>query len=179
MKKKRSLRNKFTGKKRWVIVGGVVVLLVAGVAVHSAISDKNSSEDSRYRVAKVSQQTSFTLTGSVEPVQKEILDNLSDCVIIFGSNGRLLFYNKAYLTLWNCKEIFLQNEPTIADFIESQKSFFTNYDNWNELKQDIIDHISSFTTKSFDLVRNDKVKIEVVSSTLSDGSIMLTYKKVI
>ena len=112
-------------------------------------------------------------------VQKEILDNLSDCVIIFGSNGRLLFYNKAYLTLWNCKEIFLQNEPTIADFIESQKSFFTNYDNWNELKQDIIDHISSFTTKSFDLVRNDKVKIEVVSSTLSDGSIMLTYKKVI
>ena len=44
MKKKRSLRNKFTGKKRWVIVGGVVVLLVAGVAVHSAISDKNSSE---------------------------------------------------------------------------------------------------------------------------------------
>lgn len=37
MKKKRSLRNKFTGKKRWVIVGGVVVLLVAGVAVHSAI----------------------------------------------------------------------------------------------------------------------------------------------
>ena len=68
MKKKRSLRNKFTGKKRWVIVGGVVVLLVAGVAVQSAISDKNSSEDSKYRVAKVSQQTSFTLTGSVEPV---------------------------------------------------------------------------------------------------------------
>ena len=77
MKKKRSLRNKFTGKKRWVIVGGVVVLLVAGVAVHSAISDKNSSEDSRYRVAKVSQQTSFTLTGSVEPVQREILDTPS------------------------------------------------------------------------------------------------------
>ena len=37
MKKKRSLRNKFTGKKRWVIVGGVVVLLVAGVALQSQI----------------------------------------------------------------------------------------------------------------------------------------------
>lgn len=52
MKKKRSLRNKFTGKKRWVIVGGVVVLLVAGVAVHSAISDKNLSEDSNIALLK-------------------------------------------------------------------------------------------------------------------------------
>lgn len=102
MKKKRSLRNKFTGKKRWVIVGGVVVLLVAGVAVHSAISDKNLSEDSKYRVTKVSQQTSFTLTGSVEPVQKEILDTPSgDIQSINVKNGEHVEQGQAILTTHN------------------------------------------------------------------------------
>ena len=62
MKKKRSLRNKFTGKKRWVIVGGVVVLLVAGVAVHSAISDKNSSVIITYLKISVNQKNHVFLS---------------------------------------------------------------------------------------------------------------------
>lgn len=110
-------------------------------------------------------------------IQREILDNLTDSVIIFGPNGRLLFYNKAYLSLWNCKEIFLQNDPTIPELVESFKGYFSNYDNWNELKNDIVEHISSSTTKSFNLTRNDKVRIEVISAVLSDGSIMVTQRK--
>ena len=45
-------------------------------------------------------------------VQEEILNNLFDAVIIFGSNGRLKAYNQAYLSLWNLEELFLEGFET-------------------------------------------------------------------
>lgn len=115
--------------------------------------------------------------NSLLSVQKEILDNLMDAVLIFGSNGRLKFYNQAYLMLWQIEELFLQNEPNLAELIESQKEFFSNVENWNSLKTDIINHLTNFTTKTFTLNRHDNISIDVLSSLLSDGSIMIIYKK--
>lgn len=115
--------------------------------------------------------------NSLISVQKEILDNLFDPVLIFGSNGRLNFYNKAYLNLWAVDEMELQNEPGISDIIESQAKFFENVEDWERLKKDIIQHMTSLTTKSFSLNRSDGLSIEVLTAVLSDGSIMITYKQ--
>lgn len=109
-------------------------------------------------------------------VQKEILDNLFDGVLIFGSNGRLKFYNQAYLKLWKIEEIFLQKEPNFSEIIDSQKIFFSNVDDWNLLKKDILKHLTNVTTKAFALNRNDGTCVEVVSSNLSDSSMMVTFK---
>lgn len=115
--------------------------------------------------------------NSLISVQKEILDNMFDAVLIFGSNGRLKFYNQAYLSLWQLEELFLQKEPNIAELIESQNKFFSNVEDWNNLKADIINHLINFTTKTFTLKRFDNISLEVLSAILSDGSIMITYKK--
>lgn len=115
--------------------------------------------------------------NSLLSVQKEILDNMFDAVLIFGSNGRLIFYNQAYLKLWQIEEIELQNEPGIAETVETHSKFFDNVENWKKLKADIINHLTSFTTKSFSINRSDHLSIEVLSAVLSDGSIMITYKK--
>lgn len=109
-------------------------------------------------------------------VQKEILDNLFDAVIIFGSNGRLNAYNQAYLSLWNIEEIFLQKEPSLAELLEEQHHFFDNVEDWQGLKDDIIRHLTNANTKTFCLTRNDGIQIEILSSLLSDGSIMVTSK---
>lgn len=106
-------------------------------------------------------------------VQKEILDGLDVAVFIIAPNGRLSLYNEAYRKLWNHKDIFLQNDPTIQELIESAKDVFPLVDNWNELKNDIISHIANMTTKSFRLTRRDNVKIDVKSFLLSDGSLMV------
>ena len=116
--------------------------------------------------------------NSLLSVQKEILDNLFDPVLIFASNGRLIFYNKAYLNMWKADEVLLQSEPGIDEIIEAQSGFFANVDNWERLKMDIIKHLTSLTTKSFSLKRSDGVSIEVLTSVLSDGSIMITYKQI-
>ena len=106
-------------------------------------------------------------------VQKEILDGLDVAVFIIAPNGRLSLYNEAYRKLWNHKDIFLQNDPTIQELIESAKDVFPLVDNWSELKNDIISHIANMTTKSFRLTRRDNVKIDVKSFLLSDGSLMV------
>ena len=115
--------------------------------------------------------------NSLLSVQQELLDNLFDGVVIFGSNGRLKFYNQSYLKLWNLPEIFLQKEPTISELWEAHQRYFSYVENWPELKKDIINHIMSTTTKTFSLTRNNNTVVEVLSSLLSDGSIMVTCKK--
>lgn len=115
--------------------------------------------------------------NSLISVQKESLNNLFDAVLIFASDGRLNFYNKAYLKLWNVDESFLKQKPSIPELIESQKSFFSRAKDWNRLKEDIFEHIIDVTTKTFALNRDDIDNVEVLSRTLPDDSIMITYRK--
>lgn len=117
--------------------------------------------------------------NSLLAIQKESLENLFDAVIIFGFDGHLNFYNQSYLNLWNIEEDILEKEPNISELVETQKDFFKKVEDWKSLKADIINHIISFTTKSFILSRDDIDKVEVMSRTLSDGSIMVTYKQLL
>ena len=111
-------------------------------------------------------------------VQKEILENLFDAVLIFGANGRLNFYNEAYIKLWNGKNQFLNQEPNLDELLDSQRDFFDAKENWAELKREITGHVLSMTTKSFILNRSDKVDLDVVTQNLSDGSLMICYQKI-
>lgn len=115
--------------------------------------------------------------NSLLSIQKESLNNLFDAVLIFASNGRLNFYNRAYLKLWNADEGFLKQKPSIPELIESQREYFSKVKDWDSLKEDILEHIIDVTTKTFALNRNDTDNVEVLSKTLPDDSIMITYRK--
>ena len=112
-------------------------------------------------------------------IQSEMLNNLFDAVIIIGNDGHLKFYNQAYIKLWNASKKLLDTEPSLEELIEAQKQFFSHDENWKELKEDIISHLFDMTTKSFILNRNEIDDVEVSSTKLSDGSIMITYQKII
>ena len=98
--------------------------------------------------------------------------------MIFTPNGRLSLYNRAYMELWDYKEIFLQNDPSLQELIEAAKDKFPLVDNWNNLKNDIVSHITNATTKTFMLTRVDGIEIEVTSVLLADGSFMIINRKV-
>ncbi len=114
--------------------------------------------------------------NSLLQVQEEILNNLFDGVIIFGSNGRLKACNQTYLSLWKLDELIVQEEPSLSELLDKEKHFFSNFENWQELKEDIIAHLMNANTRTFRLVRSDGVKIEILSSLLCDDSIMVTNK---
>lgn len=108
-------------------------------------------------------------------VQQNILDNLSDSVIIFGANQRLKFYNRAYLKLWGLNIEKMQDEPKIEDLIAYQKLFFSNIDDWENFRTTMITNIME--NRKFTIVRDDNVEIAVSPQTFFDGSIMVTYSK--
>lgn len=111
-------------------------------------------------------------------VQKELLENLFDAVLIFGANGRLNSYNQAYLKLWKAQKSFLDQEPSLDEVLDSQRGFFSQKENWIELKKEIAAHLLSMTTKSFILNRREQDDLEVAARNLSDGSLMISYKKI-
>lgn len=112
-------------------------------------------------------------------VQQEILNNIEEAVLIFASDGKLKFYNQAYVSLWDADEVVLQKEPSFAEILETQRSFFSRVSNWQELKKDIINHVFSSTTEAFSLNRGDGITIECFSSLLSNESIMVLMHKTV
>lgn len=107
-------------------------------------------------------------------VQQNILDNVSEAILIFGQDQRLKFYNKKYLSLWNARETDLKNLPNLAEVLDMQKDFFTTVPSWEALKQNMMNHILNLGS-SFYLERDDKQRIEAVPVVMADDSIMLTY----
>ena len=54
-------------------------------------------------------------------VQRDILDNIDDSVIIFTPNLRLKTYNSSFLSLWGIAETEIQDTPNIRDILDKQK----------------------------------------------------------
>lgn len=110
-------------------------------------------------------------------VQQEILNNIEEAVLIFAANGRLQFYNQAYVNLWKADEVMLQKDPSFAEILETQKVFFNRVSDWDELKKDILNHVFSSATEAFSLNRSDGLRVECFSALLSNESIMVLMHK--
>ena len=110
-------------------------------------------------------------------VQNEMFNNLFDAVLVFGANGRLQFFNEAYLKLWNADKNFMAAEPSFDEVLDSQRSFFAKDEDWDTLKQGIGANLLNMTSKTMTLQR-DKENLQIAVANLSDGSLMITYKKI-
>ncbi|MBP5352802.1 MAG: PAS domain-containing protein [Alphaproteobacteria bacterium] len=108
-------------------------------------------------------------------MQQNILDNLNDAVVIFGSNRRLKFYNRSYLKLWQVDIAKMQDEPKLEQIISYQNLFFSNVDDWPAFEKTMLANIAE--GRQFDLLRDDNVSIAVSPLIFYDGSIMITYTK--
>ena len=61
--------------------------------------------------------------------------------------------------------------------LDSQKSFLANDTEWYNLKKDIAGHLLSMTTKTLVLSRISGDILDVAARNLSDGSLIITYRK--
>ena len=111
-------------------------------------------------------------------VQNEILTTMFDGILIFGANGRLSFFNDAYITLWNASKEFLQSDPTFDEVLDSQRSFFAKNENWESLKQGISANILSMTSKKMTLQRTHGGNLQLGVANLSDGALLIVYRNI-
>ncbi len=111
-------------------------------------------------------------------VQNEILAGLFDGILIFGSNGRLSFYNDAYIKLWDADKNFLAEEPTFDEILNSQQPFFADIDEWEDVKKGISANILNTTSKTITLKRLKNSNLQLSIKNLSDSSLLIVYKSI-
>jgi len=107
-------------------------------------------------------------------VQKNILDALSEAVLIFYPDGRLKAFNDAYCRLFNAKAEQLQNLPTATEVFDMQHPCFEKVEHWENLKQHMSKHIFEICAP-FQLECDDAKIIEVKPVILADESIFVLY----
>lgn len=109
-------------------------------------------------------------------IQNEILAGLFDAVLIFGTNGRLSFFNDAYVRLWKADKTFLAGEPSFDEVLDSQSSFFASGKEWEKLKMGISANILNMTSKTMTLKHGTDGNLRLNVAHLSDGSLMIVYQ---
>lgn len=57
-----------------------------------------------------------------ELAHKEILENLSDSIAIYGANTRLQYFNSAYLKMFGFQESFLYSKPQFGEVLEDLRT---------------------------------------------------------
>ncbi len=112
-------------------------------------------------------------------VQKETLDNLAEGVAVFGSDGRLSFYNPPYLRLWNLNPEDCEANPHVTHLVEKKKSFFKQKNNqWIDIKNRLIAHVIDRLDRHEKIMRTDNTILDCRAVTLPDGGVMVTYRDI-
>ncbi len=108
-------------------------------------------------------------------VQRDILDNIDDSVIIFTPNLKLKTYNSSFLSLWGIAETEIQAQPYMRDILNKQKKKLPEVEDWDTFREDMLKHITSCT--SFTLKMKNKQKLKVTPIILADSNLMIAYHK--
>ena len=113
--------------------------------------------------------------NSLFNVQRETLENLREGVAVFGSDGRLRLYNRAFASIWKLNWAELNSEPHIDDITEKCSVLHDDDGMWLKISRAITAIYD--TRDSFDgqLERSDQSIIAFASQPLPDGGTLLTF----
>lgn len=116
--------------------------------------------------------------NALSRVQGETIDNLTEGVAVFATDGRLKLYNTAFTQIWHLSPQSLDGEPHIRAVIEQAQVLYDNVETWN----DILDAITEFSDERQptrgQMIRPDNSVIDYASLPLPDGGTLLTFSDV-
>ncbi|WP_310621661.1 sensor histidine kinase [Flexibacterium corallicola] len=111
-------------------------------------------------------------------VQGETLDNLSEAVAVFGSNGRLRLRNPAFEECWNLSAEDLKEVPHLSQLIGECQKLFPEDGVWQDLSGSITGLIENRRSLSGRMERLDGSVVDYVTVPLPDGGTLLTFVNV-
>ncbi len=110
-------------------------------------------------------------------VQRETLDNLTEAVAVFGSNGRARLFNPAFATMWKLSAEALGEEPHI-DTVETWcKPLFDDAQTWRIIRE-AVTRIGNRVAVPLKLERKDGSVLDCMTMPLPDGATMLTFQDI-
>jgi signal transduction histidine kinase len=110
-------------------------------------------------------------------VQRETLDNLTEAVAVFGSNGRAQLFNPAFATMWKLSAEALGEQPHI-DTVETWcRPLFDDAPTWRIIRE-AITRIESRVAVPLKIERKDGSVLDCMTMPLPDGATMLTFQDI-
>lgn len=111
-------------------------------------------------------------------VQRETIDSLKEGVVVFGTDGRLKLFNKAFCEIWRMPSGKLGEMPHIGEVIAAAQTLHPDNDTWLRIGRSVtafLDEREDFTGQ---MTRTDGVVIDFALMPLSDGATLLTFANV-
>lgn len=108
-------------------------------------------------------------------VQGETLDNLSEAVAVFGSDGRLRLWNPAFGTIWGLEEEKLDGVPHINDVVEACALVEDEREAWEKLASAVTGLLENRTHESSRMERHDGTVLDYATVPLPDGGTLVTF----
>src|ERR1700744_4743853 len=110
-------------------------------------------------------------------VQRETLDNLTEAVAVFGSNGRARLFNPAFAGMWKLAPEALGEQPHIETVETWCKPLFDDTATWRIIRA-AITRIDNRVEVPRKLERNDGRVLDCMTMPLPDGATMLTLQDI-
>ncbi|MFN4312078.1 MAG: PAS-domain containing protein [Ferrovibrio sp.] len=114
-------------------------------------------------------------TNTMIAVQRATLDNLYEAVVVYGSDGRLSLYNRAFAQLWQIDPDLLNRQPHITEVLEAARPLMQRGPDWNQMRERLVDSFASRKASRGRLERGDGAVIDYASVPLPDGAVLYTY----
>ena len=109
-------------------------------------------------------------------VQRETLDNLTEAVAVFGSNGRAQLFNPAFARMWKLSPEALQEQPHIGTVEAWCRPLFDDEETWRTIREAIT--AIENRVEVLKLERNDGSVLDCMTTPLPDGATMLTFQDI-
>ncbi|MBO6756537.1 MAG: PAS-domain containing protein [Roseibium sp.] len=108
-------------------------------------------------------------------VQGETLDNLSEAVAVFGSDGRLRLWNPAFGRIWNLAEDQLATMPHIKEILEACALRAHEHTAWSQLAENVTGLVDNRTQVSGRMERHNGAVLDYATVPLPDGGTLVTF----
>ncbi|MES0810202.1 ATP-binding protein [Roseibium sp. SCPC15] len=108
-------------------------------------------------------------------VQGETLDNLSEAVAVFGSDGRLRLWNPAFGRIWDLEEDQLSELPHVKQVVSACTLSDTEEEAWELLAGNVTGLLDNRTQKVNRLERHNGDVLDYATVPLPDGGTLVTF----
>lgn len=108
-------------------------------------------------------------------VQQETLENLREGVAVFGTDGRLKLFNKAFAQIWKLSSQDLGKGPHIETLISLCRVLHDDTEAWGQVKRAVTAISETRQALEGQLHRADESIVAYACLPLPDGATLLTY----
>ncbi|KCZ52998.1 sensor histidine kinase [Hyphomonas pacifica] len=120
-----------------------------------------------------------TKFNAIVKTQASTLDNLHEAVAVFGGDGRLKLFNRAFERLWNLDHDRLKDQPDYADVIEECVPLFHDLEIWDSIKGHITDPSArARQSTTGEMRRSDGSILTYLTHPLPDGNTLIAFADV-